>query len=179
MLTKAGIRQTLRETLRLLSPESKARASAAIRQQLTALPAFQTASVVAIFYPTATEPDLLPLLADAGKTFLFPCCHSDRSLSWHAATVDGPWKTSRFGITEPDPAHLPAAPAEHMDLVIVPGLAFTLTGDRLGHGAGYYDRFLATLPDTTSIIGICFESQILPHLPREAHDIPIPQIIHA
>lgn len=179
MLSKAGIRRALGQTLQLLTPEAKAAASVAIRGQIKALPSFRAASVIALFYPTSTEPDLRPLLEVPGKTFLFPVCYPDRSLTWHATPPAGPWKTSGFGITEPDPAQHPAVPSENIDLVLVPGLAFTATGHRLGHGAGYYDRFLAGLPDSTATAGVCFETQMLPDLPWESHDVPVQQVIHA
>ena len=179
MTTKAGIRRRLRETLRHLTPETVTRVSLSLRAKLTASPAFQQASVIAVFHPTTTEPDLRPLLQLPGKTFLFPLCHRDRTLTWHLPDGLDQWTPSRFGITEPDPALHPAVPADSIGLVLVPGLAFTMEGHRLGHGAGYYDRFLANLPPSVRTAGICFDCQIQTCLPVEPHDIRVHQVFHA
>lgn len=68
-------------------------------------------------------------------------------------------------------AGLPALPLDQLSHVLVPGLAFDRAGRRLGRGAGYYDRFLPRLPPTTLIIGVCFDYQIIDHVPTEAHDV--------
>ncbi len=179
MTAKASLRQQLRATLRSLPPGALAQASIQLVAQITAWPVFKQAAVVALFYPTATEPDLLPLLQIPDKIFLFPLCHPDRSLSWHLPTGLEHWKTSRFGITEPDPVLSPPRPAGNLPLVLVPGLAFTCGGDRIGHGAGFYDRFLATLPQSTVTAGVCFTPQILTHIPAETHDIRVHRVFYA
>ncbi len=63
-----------------------------------------------------------------------------------------------------------------VDLVVVPGVAFDVTGTRLGQGGGWYDRYLAATP-TSRRIGVCFEVQIAEWLPRDAHDVPVEAII--
>ncbi len=57
-----------------------------------------------------------------------------------------------------------------IDVAIVPGLGFTHTGARLGYGAGYYDRWFEAHPDTIKV-AFCFEQQVLPFVPTEAHDV--------
>ena len=57
-----------------------------------------------------------------------------------------------------------------VDVVVVPGVAFTAAGDRLGQGGGWYDRFLARIGDDTVTIGVGFVEQIVEALPVEAHD---------
>lgn len=61
--------------------------------------------------------------------------------------------------------------AATVDLVLVPGLAFTAAGERLGQGGGWYDRFLAQVNDRCVIVGVCFAVQICEHLPVEPHDV--------
>lgn len=72
----------------------------------------------------------------------------------------------RLGILAPRHA---VACEDTIDCVLVPGLAFSPRGARLGYGAGYYDRWLAAHPAATRI-GLCFEYQIEPATPSEAHD---------
>lgn len=78
-----------------------------------------------------------------------------------------------FGIWEPlpDPSRLLAPDA--FDLVLVPGLAFDLDGGRLGRGAGFYDRFLATLPPKTRLVGVALDEQLVEKTPRDAFDLPV------
>jgi 5-formyltetrahydrofolate cyclo-ligase len=72
-----------------------------------------------------------------------------------------------FGIAEPDgPAVDPAV----VDVVLVPGLAFTRDGRRLGQGGGFYDRFLPSLRPDCITLGVCFAEQVVDDLPSEEHD---------
>jgi 5-formyltetrahydrofolate cyclo-ligase len=61
---------------------------------------------------------------------------------------------------------------EEMDLLIVPGIAFDLQGNRIGYGKGYYDRFLSKRK-ANYIIGLAFENQIINKIPKTAYDIPV------
>src|SRR5208282_3279592 len=76
-----------------------------------------------------------------------------------------------FGILEPS-GNKPAD-WEEIDLVLVPGLAFDRTGNRLGFGKGYYDRVLPQLKKTTLTIGLGYSFQIVDKLPAEPHDVPL------
>jgi 5-formyltetrahydrofolate cyclo-ligase len=64
-----------------------------------------------------------------------------------------------------------------LDIVIVPGLAFTLDGTRLGQGGGHFDRFLARLGDHCLRVGVAFREQLLAELPTAAHDIAVDLVI--
>jgi len=63
------------------------------------------------------------------------------------------------------------------DVVMVPGLAFTGHGDRLGQGGGWYDRFLAGIRPDCTTIGVCFAEQVVDALPVEAHDVVLDQVV--
>lgn len=179
MPDKAALRQQMRTVLAGMPDPVKAEASAKLRDRLKSWHIFQQVSVIAAFHPTRTEPDLLPLLGFPEKTFLFPLCHADRSLTWHRPDGIDQWRPSRFGILEPDPAVSPPVPAPSIELILVPGLAFTDQGDRLGHGIGFYDRFLASISRGTATAGICFSCQIMRGLPVEGHDIKLDTMFHA
>lgn len=64
-----------------------------------------------------------------------------------------------------------------LEYVLVPLAAFDGFGNRLGYGKGYYDRFLAHLPSTTTKIGFAFSSQEVDEIPSEAHDVPLDLVI--
>ena len=78
-----------------------------------------------------------------------------------------------FGIWEPIPNPTRRVAPDAFDLVLVPGLAFDLDGGRLGRGAGFYDRFLASLPPKTRLIGVALDEQIVAKTPRDAFDLPV------
>ena len=63
------------------------------------------------------------------------------------------------------------------DVVVVPGLAFTVDGHRLGQGGGWYDRFLAARRSDCVTIGVCFRPQLLDRLPTEDHDVILDAIV--
>lgn len=63
------------------------------------------------------------------------------------------------------------------DVVVVPGLAFTAAGERLGQGGGWYDRFLPGVRDDCITIGVCFTPQLVESLPVEPHDVRLSQVI--
>ncbi|HYN32606.1 MAG TPA: 5-formyltetrahydrofolate cyclo-ligase [Ilumatobacteraceae bacterium] len=63
------------------------------------------------------------------------------------------------------------------DVVIVPGLAFTTTGQRLGQGGGWYDRFLVEIRDDCATVGVCFHEQLLAHVPVETHDVSVDHVV--
>ena len=70
-----------------------------------------------------------------------------------------------------------------LDVIIVPGVAFTLQGDRLGHGAGYYDKFLTNFKEKFGrvpyLIGVCLADQLVKTIPTEPHDWTMDQVIVA
>ena len=87
--------------------------------------------------------------------------------------------TRAFAATAIDSSRFPIVPAEALDMVVVPLVAFDRTGARLGYGGGCYDRYLPTLSPACQIIGIAFDEQRVDHVPTDAHDLPLPHIISA
>ena len=122
------------------------------------------------FAPQFREPDV-DMLWDqiAKRTFAYPCVEQERLGLYAVASLfdlrPGPWE-----LREPfaDPA-LAIDPGS-IDLILVPGVAFTRSGARLGRGGGYYDRLLSVLPAGTCKIGVCFDAQIVSELPLHPHD---------
>ena len=66
---------------------------------------------------------------------------------------------------------------KEIDLIVMPGVAFDRNGHRLGHGGGYYDRFLKTMYSKIPRIALAFDFQILPKIPREIWDVPVDEIM--
>jgi len=138
------------------------------------LPEYRRASSVMAFVGFSGEPDTDPLFARLtveGKRLLLP-----RVEATGIVATDGDWPRvpSKFGVQEPTG---PAVDLGEIDFVIVPGLAFTVAGDRLGHGQGYYDRFLPTVSAPTA--GVCFSDQLVDEMPLSAHDVRVDTVISA
>ena len=87
--------------------------------------------------------------------------------------------TRAFAATDIDRDRFPIVPAETLDMIIVPLVAFDRAGARLGYGGGCYDRYLSTLRPDCHIVGIAFEEQRVDRVPTDAHDLPLPNIISA
>ena len=87
--------------------------------------------------------------------------------------------TRAFAATDIDSSRFPIVPAETLGMVVVPLVAFDRTGARLGYGGGCYDRYLPTLSASCQIVGIAFDEQRVDHIPTDAHDLPLHNIISA
>ena len=87
--------------------------------------------------------------------------------------------TRTFAAVDIDSDRFPIVPAEALDMVVVPLVAFDRAGARLGYGGGCYDRYLPMLSSACQIIGIAFDEQRVDHIPTDAHDLPLPHIISA
>lgn len=84
-------------------------------------------------------------------------------------------KKGKYGILEPyqDEGVKPEA----IDVAFVPGLAFDKEGGRLGYGAGFYDRYLKLLKESTSKLGLCYSFQVVENVPMEEYDVKVDGII--
>ena len=87
--------------------------------------------------------------------------------------------TRAFAATDVDSVRFPIVPAAELDMIIVPLVAFDRTGARLGYGGGCYDRYLPTVAPECQIVGIAFDEQRIDHVPTDAHDLPLPNIVSA
>lgn len=136
--------------------------------------------VVAGYYPTRGEVDVLPLLghlAKAGITTALPVTPVlKQALLFRRWEPGAKLKTGTFSIKEP----VKASPTVQPDVLIVPLLAFDETGNRLGYGGGYYDRTIAQLRDTHPsiyIVGAAYDFQKSTPLPIDDTDQPLDAII--
>lgn len=87
--------------------------------------------------------------------------------------------TRAFAATDVDSSRFPIVPAEALDMVVVPLVAFDRTGARLGYGGGCYDRYLPTVAPECLIVGIAFDEQRVDHVPTDTHDLTLPNIVSA
>lgn len=168
-VTKEEIRREMRSRTRAIAAE-RSEKSRAICRAITSHPAFAGGRFVAMFDPLPIEPDVSELLPAAAGRCCFP-----RVVNWGLEFAQVLARNDLTPVGWHPTIREPAAgarlvPPEEIGLILVPGLAFTRSGLRLGRGGGFYDRYLARLPASAVRIGVCFDGQLRETLPEEAHD---------
>ncbi|HEY3321198.1 MAG TPA: 5-formyltetrahydrofolate cyclo-ligase [Planctomycetota bacterium] len=171
---KKELRVMVRARLNAMSSVEREEAAREALTRLLASPQFAGARKVLAYDAFGTEVSthgFMRACLDAGKTLALPRTEpSTRSIRALTITdLDRDLEISAFGFCEPK-ASLPEIPANQLDLVLVPGLAFDLKGNRLGRGAGYYDRFLAQPALSAATVALAFECQIVDEVPALRHD---------
>jgi 5-formyltetrahydrofolate cyclo-ligase len=188
-LEKSTLRRDLRARLRAMSPDDRTAASARICAHLSPWTAAPAGRLVAGFLPLPSEPDpggFYRSLEAGGGRLAFPLITGPDRLEFRllppGGLDDGDPATAGLrpgphGLREPDPSRCPLAAPGDIGLVLVPGLGFARGGARLGRGAGYYDRWLASLPPGIPSIGVAFALQIVHDLPCQPHDWRVDHIV--
>ena len=173
---KDRIRKETRQISMNLDPAYREEASRSITGQVLALPEWQRAKTVMAYVSMPAEPDtkeLIKAALDDGKTLLLPRC-TDRSLMEALPVTDmNTLVPGILGIPEPPAAEGSDVPEP--ELILVPCMAATPNGIRLGHGAGYYDRFLAERRGMK--VCLCFRRLLRADLPAEDTDVPVDMVI--
>ncbi len=181
MNPKAALRQEIRTALAALTPDDRAAASQRALAQLEQSARWRRARCVLLYAPLPFEPALDRFWAGkeatAGERMVcYPRVHGSE-LEVRQVTALAELIPGRFGLREPDPARTPVVDPSTLDLVLVPGLAFTAAGARLGRGGGYYDRFLAGLAPHISRVALAFTCQMRATLPEDPHDVRMHEVI--
>lgn len=173
MDTKAQFRARIKAQLNALGAGEHDERSRAACERMRAHNTFKNARTLFAYASIRNEPATHTLLSSAlneGKRLALPRADAAGTLSFHAVNdLVHDLAPGRFGILEPLP-DCTEIPAEEADLVLVPGVAFTERGERLGQGGGYYDRYLSQPSLRARICAIAFDLQMLPELPVEPHD---------
>lgn len=146
-----------------------------IAEHLLATPEVRRAASVAAYVSIGTEPGtglLLRALADAGRRVILPVLLPDGDLDWGTYRGDASLAPARRGLLEPIDRLGPDAVAT-ADVVLVPGLAVSPTGMRMGRGGGSYDRALARVPVGTFTCCLLHDEEVGLDVPTEPHDRPV------
>ena len=174
---KRTLRREIRAEIAKLSAEEKTAFSTQITNKLAELPTLRTASVVAIFASLQDEPQtaaLIELLQGENMRVVVPRIEGEEMNFYDIA--EGV-EIGSFGIMEPTSQH-PIEPSE-IDVMVLPGVVFTLEGARCGRGKGFYDKYLARDGFRAYTIGVCYPCQIVEELTTEPHDKNLNLVITA
>jgi 5-formyltetrahydrofolate cyclo-ligase len=175
--SKAALRQRAKEARFLLSPQEIAAHSAVItRRLLDLLNGFKTVMVYVSKFPEAGTEDLIVALNRRGVQVVVPIIEREtHGLRLSYLPDPSVLVPSTFNVPEPIGHELPARPAD-VEVVIIPMLAFDAEGNRLGYGAGYYDRFLCRYPHPKKI-GVAFSCQQAGSIPADENDVKMDYIV--
>ncbi|XP_060536586.1 5-formyltetrahydrofolate cyclo-ligase isoform X2 [Cylas formicarius] len=187
---KAALRQDIQNKVSTLSTEEKQRQSKIVLRKLLALPVFQTSQRVSVFLSTEdeinTEPVVRKIFED-GKTCFVPRYSKAGMQMVRLYSMDD-WENlplTKWNIKQPalKEQREDALETGGLDLIIIPGVAFTKEGFRMGHGGGYYDAFLTKCKtiqqNPPSTVAVTFKEQVLPDIPKTEKDVKIDIVLYA
>lgn len=169
MSSKTQTRQALLARLLGLAKEEIKKRSTDIEKILMSLPIYKEARLIMAYVPLKGEVDLLGMLRNAkgNKRICFPVMNlKDNSLQvFEVDDLDGQLVRGPYGVMEPDVNVCKKVRLQEIDLILVPGIGFDKSKNRLGRGAGFYDRFLKNNDLSAKKIGVAFDFQLLDSLP--------------
>ena len=183
-MTKGELRTTVLRRLKQQREDDRRRRSQAIARKVFRLTAFRRAATVCCYVALPYEVQtwwMIEEMLKRGKRVVVPVAQPRTKRLRLSEVRDPATELARgaFGVWEPRPHVLRPVPLRHVDLVIVPGLAFDRRGHRLGHGHGYFDRFLGRIPARIPTVGLAFSFQLLDRLPTAPHDRAVQTVLAA
>lgn len=176
-LTKKELREEIKKRISSLSEEYKKESSTATAKSVLSSPAFINARSVFIYVSTKNEPDTSVIIKEAlktGKRVFVPKCISMGVMIPVAITPDSAFESGYMGISEPKKYDLSLSVTE-IDLSVIPCLTANGKGERLGHGAGFYDRFLSGVK--TEKMCLCFGKILSDDIPTDGYDIKMDYVV--
>lgn len=179
---KNFLRKEMLKARGALTPAQVMEKSALVTQRLLAMEEYRRASTIMAYMDFRNEAqtgELVVAAMGAGKKVAIPCTDiaGRRLVPSLITNYPGDLQPGAWGIPEPKPRSLkPLDPAE-IDLVIVPGVAYDLRGNRLGYGGGFYDRFLQRTKPGAIYVAPAFELQLRLDVYPCLHDVPVHFIV--
>jgi len=178
-MQKEQIRKKYLQARKDLDPADAEKRSAEIIARLIGLPAFAAARGFLVYVASKdNEVDTKPLIRKLLKHIhpvLAPVAQPDGTLLWSRLRDMDELEPARFGILEPRPDAQRIVKPPSDAVAVVPGIAFSVEGWRVGYGGGYFDRFLATFKGGR--IGLAYDIQIASHIPHAPHDVPMDFVV--
>lgn len=180
-MDKKSIRQSIKRATQGLSREELNVQSDKVVESLKELILSRQPSVVALFSPLLDEVDISPVIDYFAKQKECLVVLPRVDISAEKPTMEffeyqpDALSVGAYGIREPEGAK--PCPAESIDLMVVPAVAFTHHGERLGRGKGFYDCYLSRERFRAYTVGVCYSHQLLDSLPTEPHDCRVDEVV--
>ncbi len=170
--TKKALRQSARKKQIYLTASYREKAGNQIQKQIINLPEFKKAKTIFCYLATKKEVPTNQIIEKAyhmQKTLAVPHIEDKQNMSAIILNSHLPLKKNRYDIWEPSNGQ--QISPTNLDLIILPSLAADKVGFRLGHGAGYYDRYLKNYNCRTKILLPVFANFLYTRLPHNSYDI--------
>ena len=177
-MDKQAIRRSIREQKRAMTPEEIDSASAKLGELLAESPLYKNAKTLYGYLPYNQEVRTVPMLERAlrdGKRVAVPKIYGDEMKFIYLDDLTKVEK-NHWGI--PEPVEDGPVGDDPEALVLMPGLAFDMLGNRIGYGGGFYDKFLQAEPNHPTL-ALCYGFQVLPQLEAEEFDVPVDCVLWA
>ena len=180
---KKRLRQQFKTKRTAISAAQRMQTADAIAQQLIKLPEWIPADYIAGYWASHGEVPLhiVQMRAQSPKVWCLPMLQTDKTLKFAPWRSGDPLVSNQYGIPEPDLLSSSALDATQISIILLPLLAYTRTGTRLGMGGGYYDRSLAfrtVHPSPPLLIGVAYSSQEADLLPTQEWDVKLDMLIN-
>lgn len=179
-MEKKLLRESVLNKRKSLTPDEVRKASEAIVAKLAQSSCIKGSNVIMSYMPYGNEVDIKPFnkwVLDCGKILLLPRVLNDSDIdAVRVNDIDTGLVKGSFGILEPA-SEKESFSTDLIDVILVPGVAFDVQGNRLGHGRGYYDRFLALCKSDTVFLGIAYSFQVFGSIPFDECDIRVHEVI--
>lgn len=171
---KTSLRKLLLGRRDNLSADFMKIASKQIQKNLKRIESYRTAQTIASYYSIGSEvrtQDIMQEIISDGKTLALPKIDNDMLVFYNVKKFEDLEK-GEFGIMEPKQN---CSVVDKFDIILVPAVAMTRTGQRLGYGKGFYDRFLAGKNITS--VALTYSRLVVKHIPRSDNDIQINWVV--
>ena len=177
-MDKKELRAQIRKLKRAMTEEQIVEASARLGELFIETPEYKAAKTIYGYLPYNQEVRTVPMLEQAlrdGKKVAVPKCYGDEMRFIY---MDDLSKGAPGYADIPEPIADDPVAEDKTALVLMPGMAFTEKGDRMGYGGGFYDKFLAAEPEHPTV-ALCYAFQMVESLPTEEYDIPVDRVVWA
>ncbi|SEN54936.1 5-formyltetrahydrofolate cyclo-ligase [Amphibacillus marinus] len=178
-MLKATLRATYLTKLKELTASQKQRIQLDLYDQLFKSEHWQKADVIGLTIAQAYEWDTWPIIEEAwqhNKKVAVPkCYHETKTMIFHIIGGREDLKHQYYDLLEPIVERTVAVSPEEIDLLLVPGIVFDHQHYRIGHGGGYYDRFLKRFTQTT--LSLVWSGQVIDQIPIDSYDLPVQYLI--
>ena len=177
-MDKQALRKEIKEKKRAMTEEQIVSKSQALGEMFLASDAYKQAKTIYGYLPYNQEVRTTAMLQQAlqdGKRVAVPKCYGDEMRFIYLEDLN---QVEKGYCNIPEPILDEPVADDPTALVLMPGLAFTKEGLRMGYGGGFYDKFLAAEPNHPTL-ALCYDFQMVEYIPTEEYDVPVDWVLWA